>query len=480
MAGQNQEHRIRRELDKSRISRDEEDIQDVLSTIKSMSNPFSEEETSLLQLSSGVVAETAIVNDLMTAEEEGEKLFQEFAKTRLQSNTVKFSDTLKKRKVLTFSTMGKKKVTKAAGREIAFKADKKLFAQLILVGNARKIQLDEMLKYNLGPLPLAISSLQGTLVKTNKATLLHHIETAVENALVDIIPHGSVWVLDGMVMFQQLKNREIPEKFGDLVKFILNRIIRLATQHRSTEVHFVTDCYPEMSIKNAERSRRAATGSERIHIYSRVQPVPKQWRKFLANGENKETLVAFLFEEWKKIPAALYGGVTVFLAHGQTCHALRGAIDEVHVTPIPSLRCDHEEADTRLLLHAHYVADHAETVVVKSMDTDVFIIGLGMSKQFSSELLLHTGTGKNTRTINLQVIREQIGDDIAHALIGLHAITGCDSVSGFYGKGKVKAAKLLFQEKAYQRALGELGMQPALSDKLLGTLESMCVISMVK
>lgn len=46
--------------------------------------------------------------------------------------------------------MGKEKVTKAAGREITFKADKKIFARLILVGNARKIHLDEMLQYNLG------------------------------------------------------------------------------------------------------------------------------------------------------------------------------------------------------------------------------------------------------------------------------------------------------------------------------------------
>ena len=61
-----------------------------------------------------------------------------------------------------------------------------------------------MLKYNLGPVPLAISNLQGMLVKTSKETLLHYAEEAVESPLVDVIPEGSVWVLDGMVMFQQL------------------------------------------------------------------------------------------------------------------------------------------------------------------------------------------------------------------------------------------------------------------------------------
>ena len=75
-----------------------------------------------------------------------------------------------------------------------------------------------------------------------------------------------MWVLDGMVMFQQLQNRDIPEKFGDFAIYLLTRIIRLARQHHSHEIHFVTDRYPEISIKNVERGKRAETGSARISI----------------------------------------------------------------------------------------------------------------------------------------------------------------------------------------------------------------------
>ena len=62
MAGQNQEARIRRELDMSRITRDEQDVQNVLATITSMVNPFIGDESSLVQLSSGVVAEEAVAS----------------------------------------------------------------------------------------------------------------------------------------------------------------------------------------------------------------------------------------------------------------------------------------------------------------------------------------------------------------------------------------------------------------------------------
>ena len=127
------------------------------------------------------------------------------------------------------------------------------------------------------------------------------------------------------------------------------------------------------------------------------------------------------------------------------CHALRPTDNEIHVVPVPNLRCDHEEGDTRMLLHAHYVADH------------------------TCQLLFHTGTGTKIRTIDVQLVRKQLGDEILHAMLGLHALSGCDSVSGFYGK--VKGAKLLFTEKTYQETFGELGMQHDLSENLFNEVQ---------
>ena len=117
--------------------------------------------------------------------------------------------------------------------------------------------------------------------------------------------------------------------------------------------------------------------------------------------------------------------------------------------------------------------------MIKSLDTYIFIIDLGMSKQFSSELLLHTCTVTNLRAINLRVVRQQIGDGIGHASLGLRAMNGCDSVSGFYVKGKVETTKLLFKEKTFQLALGELGMQAAPSEGYLEHRRSISVICTV-
>ena len=69
-----------------------------------------------------------------------------------------------------------------------------------------------------------------------------------------------------------------------------------------------------------------------------------------------------------------------------------------------------------------------------------FIISLGMCKHISSKLLFRTGKGLNLCTIDLQVLQRQVreknGVAFTDALIGLHAFTGCDSVSGLHGNGK--------------------------------------------
>ena len=49
--------------------------------------------------------------------------------------------------------------------------------------------------------------------------------------------------------------------------------------------------------------------------------------------------------------------------------------------------------------------------------------------------LIHTGRGIN---LDLKKIEQSIGNGVSKALIGQHCLTGCDSVSAFYGKGKRK------------------------------------------
>ena len=139
----------------------------------------------------------------------------------------------------------------------------------------------------------------------------------------------------------------------------------------------------------------------------------------------------------------------MYLAHVKECHALSGDHGMVKAVHVPELHCSHEEADTRLLLHAKYaeMMIHQSTpststsaspdppaVIIKSMDTDVLVISMGCAQKFTVPLLFHTGRGDKVRTLGIKSLCSQHGCGVASALVGFHPFTGCDSVSGFFVK----------------------------------------------
>jgi hypothetical protein len=58
------------------------------------------------------------------------------------------------------------------------------------------------------------------------------------------------------------------------------------------------------------------------------------------------------------------------------------------------------------------------------------------------------------------------------SLIGIHSFTGCDTVSSFAGRGKVKPLVLMTKDVKYVEAFAELGEEPSVSSQLKETLES--------
>ena len=69
----------------------------------------------------------------------------------------------------------------------------------------------------------------------------------------------------------------------------------------------------------------------------------------------------------------------------------------------PELKSNHEEADTRMLLHAKHASRSHDTMVIKSPDTEVFILSVAMLHNFGSkDLFMITGTGNKFRIIHIK------------------------------------------------------------------------------
>ena len=108
------------------------------------------------------------------------------------------------------------------------------------------------------------------------------------------------------------------------------------------------------------------------------------------------------------------------------------------------LQLDQEEADTHLLLHArHATKEPFNAIVISSEDTDVRILRLAFSNDVKVPLFHRCVSQQMARYIDIGKIASAIGLQVCKALLGLHAFTGCDSVSSFAGIGKVKPLKIL-------------------------------------
>ena len=112
----------------------------------------------------------------------------------------RFFDPLKKVNLQTFQHL--KKVVKVSAKNslITFKMDRNLFARIAQIGQFRKIDLKEVFKYPLGPLPWSLANAYGLRRKTNKAKLMQLLEKGTE--VVERYPENACSIYHGMTLLQ--------------------------------------------------------------------------------------------------------------------------------------------------------------------------------------------------------------------------------------------------------------------------------------
>ena len=73
--------------------------------------------------------------------------------------------------------------------------------------------------------------------------------------------------------------------------------------------------------------------------------------------------------------------------------------------------------------------------------------------------------------LDVQAVSRKLGPLICNALPGFHAVTGCDAVSVFSGKGKGKTFAVLQGDDEYVAVLSSLGDQFTISNDLMEKIE---------
>ena len=448
---QNYQHK---DLTPSRIKRDEANIQSVMSVLDdAFVNPFS--EMSLVSISTGIEATDKVATDLFRAYKVGKEAMQEFITNRLcKEPKLNLFDPIKKMKLATFSTMSKTKICKLKGKEISLKSSKDLFCKVTIIAQKRSLNLNQLFQYPLGPLPLALAETDGTLKKSPKSALLHKLEGPTEP--VEVIPGEYAFIADGMACVRQIKASQLT--YSEFAAHLLSFIIGCSKSAKRVDVVF--DVYVDNSIKDVERTRRSH-GELRLKKIIPTAQI-KQWNLLLSSNENKNKLTAFIVDHWKT-NATKIGQKEFYVTSGEKVFK----ITSTEHREVDELESDHQEADTRMLLHAKHSSYSYNNIVIYTPDADVFIIALSKTTEISSNMYMLTGVKNARRIIDLGAVANYVYNTlnksscekakVLDALLGYHCFTGCDSISSFAGRGKIKPLKLMLSANHYVEAFSSLG-----------------------
>ena len=203
----------------------------------------------------------------------------------------------------------------------------------------------------------------------------------------------------------------------------------------------------EGSIKSFERVRRGSEASIEVRINGRQVKLPNQWQKFIKNPKNKANLVAFLSREKNFVGKLPYSNQLLVLGGEFVNKKQTFGITNTSAIDIEDLSCDQEEADPSMILYCRHVVLSSEienVVVVWSLDTDVAILlAHNLEDLWCTQLWFLTGVADKARFIPIHQICSILGNEICRILVSFHALTECDSTSGFAGIGKLKAFKVL-------------------------------------
>ena len=450
------------DLTPSRIRKDEKAVQSLAELMENnWTNPLGSEPSELVSLSTGATAPPDVANDLITAKQRGEQAYTAFQECRIEQTKCGFFEKIPRLQLKTFASIKQKVTKKTSNKEVILKTDHKLFGHMVLVASSRKVEMKEVLQYPLGPLPWSLANCDGTLKKTNKAALARKLEANVSSA--EEIPQPSACIIDGMSLIQKTNGDNMT--FDELADQIHASVMRAAASSERVDVVF--DVYKQMSIKDAERATRGSdTGIRFTNILSghKIQ----QWRRLLCCGASKMKLVQFIVDQWQETrKRQILGEKVMYVTSGETCTKI--TCDEV--VEIDELKTSQEEADTRILLHAKHASPDVSSVVIVAEDTDVFILSLAFHDTISCNIFIKCGTKTRTRYIDVSKVAISVGKDVCHSLPGMHAFTGCDTVSAFSGRGKVGALKLLKGHSKYQQAFTQLGENWTVSSEVKDCLE---------
>ena len=403
------------------------DLNNTISTFTKLGNPFSKDSKNLYVLDTKVIMSDKVVATVWSVENIGKTEFSEFVKKWIVDPSANFYNNITKNTPLLFKLKQKKPTSKLQANVSSMKNDVQLFSRMYIACQARDDNLDSFFEHECHSWPPALAEGIGSMrPPMGKADILPCLEGLAPHPQDN--PKPDTCIFDGAALVHQLeptKCNSVVRTFGDYVqKQFLPYTARKLDEEAVMHVDVVWDTYRTDILKEGARLGRG-TGTP-LHVTENTS-VPRNYSSFLHVDPNKKALFRYLAVALETTP----------VPPGKTL--LTTQEEEVLSNPpsdVSQLQpCKHEEADSRMLLHAWNAYQQGyRSIVIHAMDTDVVVIAITVSSLMGScEVWLAFGHGNKFRHIAAHTIANHIGHEHAWGLLFLHTVSGCELCRPYLG-----------------------------------------------
>ena len=289
------------------------------------------------------------------------------------------------------------------------------------MGQQRNIDIADVFQFELSPVPPALIDEYGCLRKGDKAVLVKSISVSIITPSVpDVVLVDGGQLLYHVVWPVSGTTGDLAASFG----------IRLAHYPPVSKKIVLFDRYDQEapSAKDHERTRRGRAKEVRLTPNT---PLPCR-EAILHNSKNKNLLNSIL--------------CSYPLPH--------------NIQLVNKLECavTHDEADITLCSYIlKAVAEGTQTIRILSDDTDVFVLLVSWTSRMRVAAKIQMEKW-NEDVLDINETVRRLGPSKCSQLLGIHSLSGCDTVSYPFGKEKLSALRLLERDlPGLDQVLGQPG-----------------------
>lgn len=444
----------------SQINKDDLDVNNIIEKLKSV-NLFDTKNDSkgLYNMFTGKVADEENADYLLTLSESGEIYLGEFLTERFIKKEKSVFDRLPRVIVKNFEYTSEKKNVSKTEKKLNALNEKMELQRLISVLTLRGYEFSDFASYELLDYPKALADAEGFFIKSTKSDLMHDIEqrtNCIQNVPTLSETNSKIHVFDGMCIVHLINLKNF-KTFGDYAQAFFEYIIRFFDYALVQRIDLVFDRYDDPGLKYTESLLRSKDQQKsEVLINSSECEIPDV-DSFMASSQNKLNLVNFLCHQAIKF-VKINENQRMIISGGfndpKSCYEIK---NETFVE-IKELYSNHLEADSIIFCHLHYAIEPSSEIIIHSVDTDVFILGVyfwPILKAKGYAGLWMKIPNQKQKWLACHVASETLPEAITAILPGLHAFTGCDTTSKIGTKKKVM--KMVMADEESQEALKLLG-----------------------